>query len=123
MAKAAPANMKFYFNAATLVLFLIFSIPGINQRVNYAREGKTQGKDSTGALAAVSLGIFILLTPAWAGPSHTFQGENWVDLLRTELNLSGGILLGQGALLVARDLVGLCRGGSLVPTIRILMRS
>ena len=37
--KAAPANMKFYFNVASLILFLIFLIPGVKQRVNYSKAG------------------------------------------------------------------------------------
>jgi hypothetical protein len=101
--KAAPANMKFYFNVAALILFLIFLIPGVKQRVNYSKADREKEKDTAGGLAAITMGVLILTTPIWAGPSHTSQGENWVDLLRTELILSGILLLGLGIFLLVRN--------------------
>ena len=101
--KAAPANMKFYFNAASLILFCLYLIPGVRQKVNYSKATRGGDEDSAGGLAAVTMGILILTTPAWAGPSHTWQGENWVDLLQTELYLSGILLLGLGCYLLAKD--------------------
>jgi hypothetical protein len=103
--KAAPANVKFYINAATLVLFLIYLIPGVKQRVNYSNEESGADKDIAGGLAAIILGVLLLTTPIWAGPSHTFQGENWVMLLQTELNLSGILLTGAGVAMLARVIV------------------
>ncbi len=35
--KAAPANVKFFTNVITLLLFLVFLIPGIKQRVNFSK--------------------------------------------------------------------------------------
>jgi hypothetical protein len=104
--KAAPANMKFYFNVASLILFLIFLIPGVKQRVNYSREDRENDKDTAGGLAAIAMGVLILTTPIWAGPSHTSQGENWVDLLHTELILSGILLLGLGIYFFVRNILG-----------------
>ncbi len=101
--KAAPANMKFYFNVASLILFLIFLIPGVKQRVNYSKADREKEKDTAGGLAAITMGVLILTTPIWAGPSHTSQGENWVDLLQTELILSGILLLGLGIFLLVRN--------------------
>jgi hypothetical protein len=103
--KAAPANMKFYFNVATLVLFLIYLIPGVRQRVNYSNKENGSDKETAGGLAAIILGVLLLTTPAWAGPSHTFQGENWVMLLQTELYLSGILLTGAGIAILARIIV------------------
>jgi hypothetical protein len=104
--KAAPANMKFYFNVASLILFLIFLIPGVKQMVNYSREDRENDKDTAGGLAAIAMGVLILTTPIWAGPSHTSQGENWVDLLHTELILSGILLLGLGIYFLVRNILG-----------------
>jgi hypothetical protein len=104
--KAAPANMKFYFNVASLILFLIFLIPGVKQRVNYSREDRENDVDTAGGLAAIAMGVLILTTPIWAGPSHTSQGENWVDLLQTELILSGILLLGLGIYFLVRNILG-----------------
>ena len=100
--KAAPANMKFYFNVAALIIFLIFLIPGVREKVNFSRkEGGTDMKTAAG-LAAIVIGIILLTTPVWAGPSHTYQGVNWVYLLQTELNISGILLTDAGVALIAR---------------------
>ena len=98
--------MKFYFNVASLILFLIFLIPGVKQMVNYSREDRENDKDTAGGLAAIAMGVLILTTPIWAGPSHTSQGENWVDLLHTELILSGILLLGLGIYFLVRNILG-----------------
>lgn len=101
--KAAPANMKFYINVATLILFLIYLIPGVKQRVNYSKADRGGDSDTAGGLAAIVSGILVLTTPLWAGPSHSISGENWVDLLQVELNLSGVLLIGLGIFLLVRN--------------------
>jgi hypothetical protein len=100
--KAAPANMKFFFNFIALILFLIFSIPGVRARVNYSMSEGSMDMNSAGGLAAIVMGVILLTTPVWAGPSHTYQGVNWVHLLQVELNFSGILLTGAGAFLMAR---------------------
>lgn len=100
--KAAPANMKFYINAATLLLFLIFLIPGIRERVNQPRKDQGSDKDNLLGITAISMGVVTISTPLWAGPSHIFHGENWVALLQSELTLVGIILLGSGIYLLLR---------------------
>lgn len=99
--KAAPANMKFYINGATLILFLIYLIPGVKQRVNFSKADRQGDSDKAGGLAAITTGILVLTTPVWAGPSHSISGENWVELLQVELNLSGVLLIGTGIFLLA----------------------
>jgi len=103
--KAAPANMKFYINLITLILFLIYLIPGIRRVVNYSKVEKGNNGDAAGGLVAITMGVVLLSTPIWAGPSHTFQGENWVDLLQTELYLSGVLLSGAGIALLAWPII------------------
>ncbi len=105
--KAAPANMKLYINVATLVLFLIYLIPGVKQRVNFSSNESGADKDTAAGLAAIILGVLLLTTPVWAGPSHTYQGVNWVTLLQTELNLSGILLTGGGIAILARVVINL----------------
>jgi hypothetical protein len=101
--KAAPANMKFYINAVTLLLFLLILIPGIRQLVDRAQKDMGSGKDNLPGLAAISMGVVTIATPYWAGPSHTSQGENWVALLQSELLLAGIILLVAGFFLCYRN--------------------
>jgi len=106
--KAAPANVKFFSNAFTLILFLVYLIPAIRERVNFSKNGGSTDKDTAGGLAAIMTGIILLTTPIWAGPSHTYLGENWVNLLQTPLFISGILLIGGGIALfmrVAKDII------------------
>lgn len=107
--KAAPANVKFYSNVLALTLFLIFLIPGIRERVNFSNSDSVADKNTAGGLAAIILGILLLTTPVWAGPSHSFQGVNWVNLLQTELNISGILLTGGGVALLMRVFIDVFR--------------
>lgn len=107
--KAAPANMKFFSNAITLILFLIYLIPGIRERVNFSKNNRSADKDTAGGLAAIVAGVILLTTPIWAGPSHMYQGENWVDLLQTPLNISGILLTGGGIALLMGVIIDVIR--------------
>ncbi len=100
--KATPANVKFFSNVVTLILFLIYLIPGIRERVSFSKKNGSTDKNTAGGLAAILVGILLLTTPVWAGPSHSFQGVNWVNLLQTELNISGILLTGGGVALLMR---------------------
>lgn len=104
--KAAPANMKFYANALALILFMIFLIPGIRERVNFSWDEKDTESTTAGGLAAIIIGVLLLKIPVWAATSHTYQGENWVNLLQVPLNISGILLTGGGLAVFGRVLVG-----------------
>ena len=93
LGKAVPANMKFYINAITLIIFLIFLIPGIREQVNFSKPKNSSDMQIGGGLAAILAGIITLTVALWAGPSHTFQGENWVLLLQTPITISGVLLI------------------------------
>ena len=107
--KAAPANVKFFSNAFTLILFLIFLIPSIRERVSFSKNGGSADKDTAGGLAAIMTGIILLTTPIWAGPSHMYHGENWVNLLQTPLYISGILLTGGGIALLMRVAIDIIR--------------
>jgi hypothetical protein len=106
---AAPANMKFYINIITLILFLIYLIPGVRERVNFSREETSVDMNVAGGLAAILMGVILLTTPYWAAGSHTYQGVNWVNLLQMELHISGIILTGAGIALLTRVILDLYR--------------
>ena len=107
--KAAPANVKFFSNAFALILFLVYLIPGIRERVSFSKNNGSADKDTAGGLAAIVVGIILLTTPIWAGPSHTFQGENWVNLLQTPLYISGILFTGAGIALLMKVAVDIIR--------------
>jgi len=100
--KAAPANVKFYTNLVTLVVFLILLIPAIRAKVNFS--GSVGGNEPAigGGAAALVVGVLILSTPMWVGESHIFMGRNWVDLLVLPLYVTGTLLTLGGLALLAR---------------------
>jgi hypothetical protein len=117
--KAAPANVKFYSNVLALILFLIFLIPNIREVINYSRGESGVDRDTAGGLAAIVLGVILLTTHVWAAPSHTYQGENWVNLLRAPIVVSGLVLTGGGSALVMRATAGALRRELRIPALRL----
>jgi len=99
--KAVPANFKFYTNAITLVLFLVIRLPGIRAWVDFSKPGSGTDRATAGGLAAIVAGFVMLTTEIWVGPSHMFEGTNWVHRLHVPLTVGGSILaLGGFALLM-----------------------
>lgn len=107
--RAAPANMKFYINVITLILFLIYLIPGVREKVNFSRDEVSMDMNTAGGLAAIVMGLILFTTPYWAGPSHTYQGVNWVNLLQLELTISGILLTGAGMAMLGRVVLDMIR--------------
>ena len=97
-----PVVMVFYANLITLVLFLVLGIPGLRERVNFAKSSDSSDNEMAAGLTAIVAGIVTLTTAIWVGPSHMFQGENWVDVLGLPLNIAGTILTLGGFFLVTR---------------------
>lgn len=91
--KAAPANVVFYINMMTLIIFLILGIPGLRERVNFSKRSKENNKMAGGGTAAMVIGIIILTTPMWVGSTHVYMGSNWVDLLIWPIYIIGSTLL------------------------------
>lgn len=102
--KAAPANVKFYINIFTLIVFFLFKAPGLREKVDFSKAG---GKDETNAAAGMSaiiVGLAMLTIFNWAGPSHTFFGENWIYVLEMPLVVMGIVLTFGGLVAVFRIL-------------------
>jgi hypothetical protein len=97
--KAVPANMKLYINAFTLLVFLLLGLPGIRERVEFD-SGGSEGRGAAAGLAAVTVGLMVLATSIWAGPSHVYEGVNWVHVLETPLEAAGLLLALSGLALL-----------------------
>jgi hypothetical protein len=97
---AAPANVKFYINLVTLIFFLVLSIPGLKEKVDFTHGGSASDKGAGGMAAILSAGM-TLSAFYWAAPSHTYQGVNWVELLDLSLFVLGFGFLAVGIGLVA----------------------
>jgi hypothetical protein len=100
--KAAPANVVFFINAFTLVIFLLLLIPGLRALVDFSKGGKNTDKLTGGGVAAMVAGSVILSTPMWVGASHIYMGTNWVDVLALPIYIIGTILTLGGLAMIAR---------------------
>jgi hypothetical protein len=94
--KAVPANMKLYINALTLILFLLFRLPGIRERVSFTKGDDQKAQSIASGLTAILTGALVLSTAIWVGGSHVHEGFNWVMVLREPLLGGGAALLGIG---------------------------
>lgn len=95
--KAAPANVKFYLNIFTLLVFLALSLPGIRDKVTFSSgNGGKAEKTASAGMAAIVVGVIILTVFNWAAPSHSLNGENWVYVFYTPLIFSGTVFLAGG---------------------------
>lgn len=103
--KATPANVKFFTNLATLIFFLIMGLPGIKDKVDFSKHSEKSEMNSAGGLVAFLAGITTLTIFAWAGPSHTFFGENWVFVFEWPLVVIGTALILGGFLVVLREVL------------------
>ena len=104
---ATPANVKFFINLATLLLFLSFLFPGIKDKVDFSQPMEKAEKDSTAGMVSILVGITALTIFAWAGPSHTYFGENWVYVLEIPLLVVGTTLTVGGFITVLRAMLNI----------------
>lgn len=90
-----PKDFIVYATALTLLVFLLFRLPGIRERVKL-----TGGDDHTtglGASAALLVaGIAILTVELWAGPNHMIDGVNYAGAWSTQLTRLGTLLVMAG---------------------------
>lgn len=103
--KATPANVKFFTNIATLVYFAVLQIPGIKKMFDDSGPADKSEKNAAGGLTAFIAGIITLTVFIWAGPSHTYFGENWVFVFETPLVIIGTTLVVGGFLVVLREIL------------------
>jgi hypothetical protein len=90
--KAAPANVKFYINILTLIVFLLFKVPGIREKVNFTSPGGKNDTNTAGGITAIMAGALMLTVFHWAGPSHTFFQQNWTYVFYVPLVAVGTAL-------------------------------
>ncbi len=99
-----PKDVIVYATALTLVVFLLFRLPGIRQRVKLA--GGDDHATGLGASATLMvMGIAILTVELWAGPTHTIDGINYARVFSPQLTLLGGTLVAAGLSLWAYPLL------------------
>jgi len=98
-----PVGAVLGTNAITLIIFLLFRIPGIWQGVNFEKPG---GDDKTGknasAIALASTGLLTLTIQFLMAPTHTIGGINYADVWHTSLTIIGLALILGGIVTVLR---------------------
>jgi hypothetical protein len=90
--KTIPANFKFYANVITLIIFLLLRLPSVREWVDFTTGKGQSDKATTGGVSSIVAGVIMLSTRMWVGVSHINNGDNWVDVLQTPLNVVGTIL-------------------------------
>jgi uncharacterized membrane protein len=96
-----PVDAVVYTTVLTLIIFLIFRIPPIWAKVDFANASKSESNTSDGTAAIVS-GVMALTIQYTMAPTHTISGVNYADAFHTAMTLSGLglILLGIGLLIL-----------------------
>ena len=99
---SVPGNFRFYVNAVTLIIFLLFLIPGLKNLVNFEKE--TDSKSSGRRVSGITLfvcGIIMISMKLWTGTSHiSFSGDNWIDIASLPIQISSVIMILSGARLL-----------------------
>lgn len=100
-----PVDFVVYITALTLVVFVLFRIPGIWQQVNLT--GKDEPVTGLGAgVAMIVAGILILTVQLWAGPTHTLNGINYADVWHAQLAVAGWVVSLAGSAVLLRNVLG-----------------
>ena len=91
--KSMPVDAVVYTTVLTLIVFLLFRIPGIWQGVNFDKGG---GNRTAGGAAAIILGLFTLTVQHTMASTHTWGGVNYADTFNTAMTLIGSALVLSG---------------------------
>lgn len=95
-----PVDMVVYATALTLVIFLLFRLPGIWQGVDFAH-GKGRNNQMAGGTAAIVLGLLTLTIQHSMGATHTWDGVNYAGAFNLAMTIIGaGCLLAGGILIL-----------------------
>jgi hypothetical protein len=95
-----PTDFIVYATILTLIVFLLFRIPGIWNIINPTR----QDDDVSGMGAGVAMivgGIAALTVQYWAGANHTINGINYADVWHTQIAIVSWLAIFPGIMLLA----------------------
>lgn len=97
--ESMPVDGVLYTNLLTLLLFLLFSIPGIWKVINFEKPTENQQINrNTAAFALVAIGILFLTIQFMMVPTHTINGFNYADVWHKALSILGGGLILSGVI-------------------------
>ena len=102
-----PNDMRVYLNILTLLVFLLYMIPGLRKAM--ATDGTAGGSDAGGiglAGGLIVMGIVTLTVQNWSAATHTFDGINLSDIWHNELAVVGWMFVASGILTLGSALLG-----------------
>jgi hypothetical protein len=89
-----PVDMVLFTNVLSLVIFLLFRIPGIWQGVDFEKPaGEKKTGQQAAAIALASCGLLALTIQVWMAPTHTINGINYADVWHVAMTGIGLILI------------------------------
>ncbi len=92
-----PVDMVLDTNLITLIIFLLFRIPGIWQGVDFEKpEGEKKAGKQAAAIALGACGFLSLTIQFFMAPTHTIGGINYSDVWHTAMTLIGLALILSG---------------------------
>lgn len=92
-----PVDGVVYTTVLTLIIFLLFKLPGVQAMDLYTKDTGVESERS-GGLTAIVIGGLVLSVQSWAGPTHLMNGINYADAFHNAMLIIGAgfILLGLG---------------------------
>ena len=100
-----PVDAVTYTAVLTLIIFLIFRIPSIWERVDFSKSKTTENQNAGGA-AAIVAGALGLSIQTLMASTHTMNGGiNYADAFNLTMTLSGWLLITMGISLILHPLI------------------
>jgi len=99
-----PVDMVVYTTLLTLIVFLLFGLPAVRQKVGLERgdNGGTKGP-AAAAIALAATGVLTLTVQFLMAPTHSIGSINYADVWHAALSVLGcSQLLAAGTMLVRR---------------------
>ena len=96
-----PVDGVVYITALTLIIFLFFRLPKVQEMGLYEADADGSS-DTAGGITAFVIGALVLTVQIWAGPTHLIGGVNYADAFHNALLLAGISIMVYGVGLVSR---------------------
>lgn len=94
-----PVDGVLYANVLTLVVFLLFRIPAIWQKVDFEKPtNNPQVNKNATSFALTAVGLLFLTIQSMMAPTHTIGSINYADVWHVTLSILGGGLILSGIL-------------------------
>ncbi len=106
-----PVDPIVYFGLVTLIVFLLFRIPGIWQGVDFTK-GDTKSNGPAASASAIMLGVLTLTIQYMVVSTHMLDGINYADVWHTTLAVVGGGLILAGIVIAALTRVSILQGST-----------